>query len=73
MDYKLKAVRKEFDYRFQGAKVRETNQMLIQWQNECKKNPSNTAACNEAKRLEPVKFVDEKELKKLGEENPGER
>jgi hypothetical protein len=64
-----KALQKENDFRFQGLKVEQTNRDLIQWQNECKKNPSNTMACNEAKRLEAVKKVDEKKLEQLGGEN----
>jgi hypothetical protein len=62
-----KAIQQEIDFRFQGQKVEQTNALLIQWQNECKKNPSNTPACNEAKRLEAVKKVDEKKLERLGE------
>ncbi len=62
----LKNIQQEFNYRFQGIQLRETEQRLINFTNECKKNPSSKTACDEMTRLQAQQKREEAELKELG-------
>jgi hypothetical protein len=57
---------KEFNYRFQGIQLKDTEQRLMNFANECKKNPNNKVACDEVVRLQAQQKKEEMELKELG-------
>ncbi len=62
----MKDNQREFNYKFQKIQLEGTEQRMMNFANECKKNPKNKIACDEVIRLQAQQKKEEMELKELG-------